>query len=142
MKSTLRVPELSFACQTRHNSERGYVLYEALLSVVILSIGIMALLEVSQKSIRGVQGSLTHGAARQLAESVLSELEIAALYDVRPDGILMNSGQANVKYQVQRQEWPAAVGVEEVSVTVSWNDRGKPGSITLTTLLPKPKGRR
>ncbi len=118
-------------------NERGYILFEALLSVTILSVGIVALLTASQESLRSVQlREHMYGPAQQVAEKILARYEIAALTGEALTA-LPESGQIDgFNYQAMRSEWLSDPALEQISVTVTWENRGKSGSLTLTTLLP------
>lgn len=140
MKFRSRAQELPCVRPTPASCEKGYVLFEALLAVIILSVGIVALIQVFQKSVQGVQfRQHYYGPARELAEAVLAKLEIDAIAGVQKEGTARYGESGAFSYTVVRSDWPAAPDLQKVSVTVRWTDRGKPGSITLTTLLPVVK---
>ncbi|MFQ5637215.1 MAG: hypothetical protein ACE5IR_04395 [bacterium] len=120
------------------NSENGYVLFEALLAVAILSIGMTALMQAFQKSVYAVQYRQHYSApARNFADALLAKFEIAAAVN-QIEAASMSGERGVFRYEFDTSDWPAAPYLQRVSVTVRWMDRGKPGSITLTTLFLKP----
>lgn len=137
MKLRLRRQKSPSGRRKHPSGEDGYVLFEALLSVVLLSVGIVALTQAFQKSVQAAQfRQHYYGPARELADAVLAELEDSSIKsNLETAGRLYGEGGV-FDYEVETSEWPAVPGLVRVSVTVRWTDRGKPGSITLTTLLP------
>ncbi|MFQ5706619.1 MAG: hypothetical protein ACE5HO_04170 [bacterium] len=125
----------------RPNHDQGYVLFEALVSVIILSVGLVAGVGMLKKSIQLVQLRKHYlTPARELAESILVELELGE-YGRPPQQILAAPDAKNpFHYQVVTSDWQGAGGLKQVQVIVSWSHRGKPGSFSLTTLLPATNG--
>ncbi|MFQ5650502.1 MAG: hypothetical protein ACE5IY_11220 [bacterium] len=120
--------------------ERGYILFEALLSVTILSVGIVALLSASQNSLRSVQvREHDYGPARHVAEEILTRFELDALSGVYSANLPRAGESGGFPYEVLVSDWGDVPGLQHLSVTVRWENRGRPGEITLTTLLPKPQ---
>ena len=111
------------------------MLLEALLSVILLSAGLLAIMQSLKTSIETIQFRRTYQApAQRLADSLLAEIELR-------NGGLTNSGivrgeRGHLTYEISSSDWPYAAQLKEVRVTVSWTNRGKPGSLSFTTLLP------
>ncbi|RMD96702.1 MAG: hypothetical protein D6814_10925 [Calditrichaeota bacterium] len=121
--------------QKKH--DRGFALLEALLSVLLLSVGLVAVVQAFQGSFRLVEvrrHDLTP--ARELAESLLAQLETGTLETVSLEPGTWEGSQNRFEYRVTVTPWPRLPDLYQVEVTVAWVDRGKPGQIRLTTLLP------
>lgn len=118
------------------------MLLEALLAVMVLSIGLLAVIQAVQKSVK-----VTHfrryylAPARQLADAVLADLALQSTSGKLGDGVVMRGERGTFRYEVMSWEWPVVPGLREVRVIVSWSDQGKPASLSLATLLPA-SGRR
>lgn len=118
-------------------SDSGYLLFEALLSVVVLSIGLVAVIRLVQNSTSMVHlRSHYLLPAQEVAESVLAEIETGAVPKYWMDGQTLYRSNVEFRVQVASSEWPLSTSLAKVEVVVRWIDRGKPGSLTLTTLVP------
>lgn len=122
---------------TVHRNERGFVLFEALLSILLLSIGMVALITMFQKAVRVVQfRQYYYAPARQVAESLLTQVELGMIPENDEGRIFKNEENMTFHYQINSEIWRNQTGLQQVTVIVNWSDRGKPGSLSLTTLLP------
>lgn len=127
--------------RTRSQNEQGYVLLEALVAAAILTFGLVAIMQVFQKSIQITQERRHFRApALQVAETLLAELELDAKVPGAMTHPLPSGSEGQFQYVVSNTAWPAAPGLQKIQVTVRWDDRGSSGSLSLTTLLPKNAG--
>lgn len=123
--------------QASRSSCSGYVLLEALLSVVLLSIGLVGVMQAVGQSIRLVQYRKSCLApARLLADSLLSSLEIGFAPEMLTATATTTGERGRFRYQIASAPWPGAPELRNVRVTVSWREHGKSGELSLTTLLP------
>ncbi|MFQ5604083.1 MAG: hypothetical protein ACE5HS_12530 [bacterium] len=128
--------KLMCAQQTIKTSENGFVLFEALLALALLSFGMIALIQVCQKSVHVLQfRQHYYRPALEIAENLLSKIELKPSASLMSENKLIKFDQKIFNCQVQTSEWSAVPGLNKVSVTVDWTDRGKHGSLTLATLL-------
>ncbi|MFQ5605509.1 MAG: hypothetical protein ACE5HS_19745 [bacterium] len=113
------------------------MLFEALLSILLLSIGMVALITMFQKAVRVVQfRQYYYAPARQVAESLLTQVELGMIPENDEGRIFKNEENMTFHYQINSEIWRNQTGLQQVTVIVNWSDRGKPGSLSLTTLLP------
>ncbi|MDZ7308720.1 MAG: hypothetical protein ONB49_16920 [candidate division KSB1 bacterium] len=109
--------------------------------MMILSLGLVALMAAFQHALRLTQlrrNCLTP--ARELAEQVLANLERGASLATPENNMTWSAEQNRLPCQISTSPWPVVPGLQQVRVAVSWMDHGKPGTVTLTTLLPDTVG--
>ena len=116
----------------RRGTERGYLLVEALIATVILSVGIIALLSAFQRSLQVAGVSVEHTAALALIEHKLmaieegpSEIGIGALVDS-----LAAAGGFEIEVEPVNTEGP----LQEVTITVRWEVAGRRSEVSLMSL--------
>lgn len=129
--------EKSMYSATWHRNEMGYVLFEALIAILLLTTGMLATMQAYRHTVYVAQYRRIYlQPAKALAESIMRRLELEALSGI-PDPDLVESGQQGpLRYDVERLPWNTSPTLEQIRVIVRWNDRGKPGQVSLTTLLP------
>ncbi len=126
----------SISCHKPRSSCSGYVLLEALLSVVLLAIGLVGVIHAVKQSIRLVQYRKTWLApAHALADSLLASLEIGFAPEILMASGITTGELGRFHYSIATAPWPAAPELRNVRVTVSWMEHGKAGELSLTTLL-------
>ena len=119
--------------QTNHKNEQGFVLIEALFSTILLSVSVILISQAFQNSIKTIQYRFFYlEPARELAESLLTDYEIKTRTGEK---IVMHGTAGRFDYRITRINWPVVDGLQKVEAIISWNDRGKPGEISLTTLF-------
>ena len=120
--------------------ETGYALLEAMFSVIILSVGIMAVVYTLRGNFR-LYAYQKHQLepALQFAEAWLQRLESqpsAPPASAELDSLLDRYG---MRVETQRSAWPGYPRLQHVRVVVRWRDGDRQRSLTLETLLPAPK---
>ncbi len=106
---------------------------EAMLSILILSIGLMAVLKIFLYTAQIVKHEIYfQEPARYLAESLLKRYQLGLLKSDRsaPDN------EQPFSWIISKSPWPNSSGLEKVSVTVQWRENEKNGAIVVTTLFP------
>ncbi|RMF69628.1 MAG: hypothetical protein D6743_01545, partial [Calditrichaeota bacterium] len=102
--------------------------------------GLVAISGVFQKATRAVAARKHFlEPARQLAQTLLTQQEMRALHKTEISTVAREGRKGPFRYRIERLRWPDSPGLERVEVTVSWRDRGKSGSVTLVTLLPRQR---
>ena len=115
------------------NDEKGYALMEAMLSILILSIGLMAVLKIFLYTSQIVKHEIYfQEPARSLAESLLKRYQLGLLKSDRSDPY----SEQPFSWIISKSPWPNSSGLEKVSVTVHWRENEKSGSVIVTTLFP------
>lgn len=123
--------------QTTESRERGYVLLEALFSVLILSVGLAAVIEAYKSAVRVVQfRQHVLAPAQALAENLMVRMELNATAAVPLEDLPLDGSNGRFQYHIEKSIWDAASNLQRVTVTISWTDRGTERSLALTTLLP------
>ncbi|KAA3617925.1 MAG: hypothetical protein DWQ05_07725 [Calditrichaeota bacterium] len=118
-------------------NENGYVLLEALFSILILSIGIIAALQALKTTLHALQyREYTLAPARQLAEKIMAEVELNTFAKLPNFSAATEGNIDSFHYQITKTKWPVGTSLNKITVKISWNDRGKPGTFSLTTILP------
>ena len=74
--------------------------------------------------------------AQELVNYVIAELELNAHNCNLEREQMIPVSKGLFDYKIITSDWPATPGLQQVQVIVTWSDRGKPGSLSLTTLLP------
>lgn len=118
--------------------EDGYVLLEALFAILILSVGIVVALQAMNSSLRATQYREHYLIpAQQLAEKIMTSIELNTFVGMPEPLGTMDGTIDRFQYKISRVEWPYNVNLRKITVSIAWNDRGKPGYFKLTTVLPK-----
>ncbi len=121
-------------------NKRGFLLYEVLLALAILSIGLVIVLRSFSTSLRAVRTSQNYFKATLLLEEKLWEVEKA---NSLPPGISQGSfpgSKFNWEVETSPIEEEGDVGLNAVKVTLSWRQGKRKGDIGLTTWMVKERG--
>jgi Tfp pilus assembly protein PilV len=116
----------------RRETEQGYLLVEALMATVILSVGIIALLSAFQRSVQVAGLSARHTAALTLIEHKLIAIEEGP--SESGTGALVDSLAAAQGFEVNMEPVDIEGPLDEITITVSWEDAGRRSAVSLTTL--------
>jgi hypothetical protein len=126
----------------RRAASSGYVLLEALFAVLLLSFGLVPIVQATQESLRALQRRRHYLApARELANNVLVAMALGAEPGEAANMIGISFEPDKLQYEVSTSAWPEVAGLRQVRVTVRWNDRGKAGAFSLVTLLSTQEAR-
>ncbi len=118
-------------------NKRGFLLYEVLLALAILSIGLVAVLHCFSTSLRAVGTSQNHFKATLLLEEKLWEVEREK--SLTPGIYQGNFPGKGFKWEVETSpiEEEGEVSLNAVRVTISWSEGGRKRHIGLTTWICK-----
>jgi type II secretory pathway pseudopilin PulG len=114
-------------------NEQGYLLIEVLIACIILSVGIVALLQSLGRAVEVARYSRNQAAALVLLENNLTRLEAElAGYDLTvPQDSMIATGDFSVASEAVDGEDP--IGATKVSVR--WKERGRIARCDATALL-------
>lgn len=147
MKSGLKRAKrgcMSVNRRTDNNTKRlenkqasGYILLEALLAILLLSVGMLAVVQAYNRAMHAVQLQQHYLApAKALAEALLTKQELQALTGLPVDDFAKEGRNGRFRYRIDYEDWQVAPNLQQVIVTVSWDDRGRPGNLAISALLP------
>ena len=129
------------ACRKMESTDSGVILIEVLVALTILSVGIVAALNLVQASRRAVSRAERMMQASWLLDEVLAR-------EVHREGVGPTAGSDGVfKWSTNRESWPPdsvdaswpSVPLELLTATVVWEDRGKQVSIDAVELCTVPQ---
>ncbi len=119
------------------NSSKGFTLVEILVSLVVLSIALLALagLMVSTTRNNATGGHLTEAAT--LAQDTLERLRVSPLASV-PTGVMIQNSFVGSTGIVYTGSWTAVADsatLDTVNITVTWTEAAKAHSINMVSKL-------
>ncbi len=126
---------------TKMSRFRGAFLLEALIAIVILSVGLTAVIRSFMIGLDAYQRNQEYQGAVILLENTLTDFLVQRYFDES----LVGSGQyeepfSGYQYKILADNVPDRPALREVSVTVSWKVRKKNRSLQATTyLLAEPQ---
>lgn len=119
------------------NNEKGFTLIEALIGLLVFTIGILATVSMQVSALQGNSIARNNTDAAAIAASVVEELK-GLPYDhpdlAAGDHALDNVGHHTVAYTVQDDSIIA--NTKSVRVSVGWNDGATARAVNLDYLLP------
>lgn len=118
----------------RCGGQYGFTLIETMVSLVVLSVGLVAVWNVlAMSSLAGQQDANTR-VALMLADNMLTEMSLSPIKQ-------LGRQQGRFDGPYQRYTWTSEVesspvdGLTQVVVRVHWQQRGQQRTVTLATLL-------
>ena len=125
----------------RNSNDDGFTLLEMMIALAIVSIALVSLLGLSNRSIlvqERIQ-RLTRGTL--LAQQLISEEELAGgvKRDWQPREDVFLEPYGDFRWQVSYQE-TLITNVKQVTVTVLWGDAARNEQVRLTSFLPVKEG--
>ena len=112
--------------------KRGFTLIEFLIALVILSIGLLGVLQALDMSMRHNLSTKLRGNAMMLADQAMAQ-QHAGIPNV---GAAVNNYTINaVVYTVNTVVGNLTANSKTVNVTVNWNDRGVARNHTVSTVI-------
>ncbi len=125
----------------RNSNDDGFTLLEMMIALAIVSIALVSLLGLSNRSIlvqERIQ-RLTRGTL--LAQQLISEEELAGgiKRDWQPREDVFLEPYADFRWQVSYQE-TLITNVKQVTVSVLWGDAARNELVRLTSFLPVREG--
>ncbi len=126
---------------TRHYNH-GFSLLEVLVAFTIAAVSLGILFQIYAKGTTSAIVGKEYAQAIVIAESKLAETGLSEGFDTGDrDGLENDKYHWLISIQNYEEEQPTdfviPLTLKEVSVTVSWQSRGKQRSITLNTLKPQ-----
>jgi Tfp pilus assembly protein PilV len=121
------------------SNERGYLLFEVIVAVAVLSVGLVMLLRCFAAPLRAVDVSEDHLTAALLLEEKMEELQTGYEWDSgATEGVF--SGQSDkFRWRIETTSYTPMPGqstdLAEVEVTVFWREENRERSIHLTSLI-------
>lgn len=125
-------------------NQKGFTLVEVLLSVVILTVGILLIAELQITGAKGNKNSKDMSSAVILAESKIEELKdvgFSSLIDGNfPVGTILPIDPSGASGGIFTRRWKIrpyknSSSMKYVVVNVNWADKGRSHTISLDTIL-------
>ncbi|MBX3605299.1 MAG: hypothetical protein KF788_08505 [Piscinibacter sp.] len=116
-------------------SHRGFGLVEALIGLLVLTLGLLAVLRAQPEWRRQAEVARQRSEALRLAQAELERLRAAPAAPM-PGESLIDDPASSTAYRLQREvdggSWP---GIVSLTVTATWTDHGgQPQQVRLPTL--------
>lgn len=118
-------------------ARRGMSLLEALATLVLVAVLVPAAMQAVTISLRAAQQARQDQEASLLAESRLNE--VLAARDATEFTGSGSFAPEFPEYRWELQSAPGDFGMTEVSITVTWQQRGRDRSLTLNTYVYLPE---
>jgi len=125
-----------------YTSNRGFTLIELLVAIVILSVGLLALLQTVNVALMHNSTNMFRNEAIQLADEQMA-LEMSKPFASITTGttnIRVISKQVNLtlkNYSVVKKGTTVSANTAHVTVNVYWKNKGQPYSHTISSMLSK-----
>ena len=116
----------------------GFTLLEIMVAFVILTIGLLGLLETVNVSIMHNMSNKLRSDAVMVADQVMMADRAGNFADLATGSWLKKSGVSGVEYTVTRTVTPQVPGMSStgsLTVTVAWLEKGRQKQHSLTTLI-------
>jgi type IV pilus assembly protein PilV len=117
-------------------SEEGFTLIEIMITLVILSIGLVALAGLQVSAIKGNAFSKRMTAAVSIANQKLEQLKDTAYANILSESSTQIT-QSNIQFtrQVTVTNNSPLANTKTVNVTVTWSDGSNSHSVPITTII-------
>lgn len=121
--------------------KKGFSLIEVLIAVVVIGIGFMAAASMQGMSISSNSNSNYLTSATYLAQDKIEQLRRLAYTDITmvgsPESSIDDMGQSGGIFNRSWTVTPDSPGLmmKTVSVTVTWNERGRSHRLVMTTVI-------
>ena len=126
----LRVSRGKGPCMIKHE---GFSLLEILVTIVIFSLGVLALAATQVINIKGTGLNKDAGIAASLAQKQLENLKNTAFDSATPNTVGVTQGKMNVSWDVTTYG-TAPNRYKDVTVTIFWEGK----SISCCTIITEP----
>lgn len=131
----------------QHNKEKGFTLLEAMIAILVLTIGIVAVLQIFPLALSIEKASQMRTQAIELAQEKIEEKTSKSYWDI-PTGTSTEAELSSPFEDFSRetkvsfvdsdfQESPSDTGLKKIEVTVSWEFPLRIGEkqVKITTLI-------
>ena len=127
----------------RHPRLSGFTLVEALVALLVLSVGLVAVARLQADLLLGSRQAKARGEATAIARQQIEYLRSSSIRRSPAPLSMAGTRTQTGSHQVYRVEWhaiPAAgMNYARTIVRVHWTDRAGPHQIQLTTLVANPE---
>ena len=127
----------------RNSRLSGFTLLEALVALLVLSVGLVAVARLQADLLLGSRQAKARGEATAIARQQIEHLRSSSIRRSRGPLSVAGARTQTGSHQVYRVEWhtmPAAgMNYARTIVRVHWTDRSGPRQIQLATLLADPE---
>lgn len=113
--------------------QKGFLLLEVMLSLIIMSVGIAAVIKTYSISLRAQKHAQCHTFAFMLADRIHQEIEAAVIEDLKG----REETRIGLFHWIVETEPVYAAEFEVAAVRVSWEERSIGYEISLSNLYPK-----
>lgn len=123
------------------HTEKGFTLLEFLVAIVILMVGLLGLLETLNLGINQNRGNKLRNDAIMLADQVMANQRVRVFADISATNAIqpVNAGAAFINYSVVKAVTVLTATSKNVAVNISWRERGKIKSHSLSTVISNEK---
>lgn len=108
----------------------GFTLVELMVVLVILTIGLLPLALVQTRAQQDVLETGQFSNAVQLAQLQMESAKALGFGNIPSD-----SGMVDVVYNWNRQVQNISPGLDQITLNVSWSEKGKPRNIVIRNLI-------
>jgi prepilin-type N-terminal cleavage/methylation domain-containing protein len=120
--------------------QRGFTITEALITLLILAIGLAGVSRLQREVLRGFGQAKARSEALALAEQQLETLRTVTqpeAYSADDSGELLHLAGTNSRYDLHWQITPASLGDHyRLHISVQWQDPAGDQEITLDAIIP------
>ena len=120
-------------------NRKAFTLIEVVIALAILAIGLLGLVSVLSKTIFGIRGSGKRTKAVELAMAKMEELKNRPFYPVVSSTYtyVLTDGSDEYSLTWVSVDSTPVNNCKRLDVTVTWTERNRPQSVTLSTVVSK-----
>jgi prepilin-type N-terminal cleavage/methylation domain-containing protein len=115
----------------RARADRGFTLVELMVVIVILSVGLLPLAFVQTRAQQDVAHSGRRTEALAVAQAVMETARAQGF------GAIANANGATGNYNWTQTVQLVSTGLDQVTVTVTWNDVGQQREVTIIDMVAR-----
>jgi prepilin-type N-terminal cleavage/methylation domain-containing protein len=121
--------------------KRAFSLIEVVISMAILSIGLIGAIRVFPVGLRASKRAEQASLATLAAERTLESWKLKSWQELSPGETVIQQGSFDITVSIDQPTLEGLVdasSLRRVSVTVSWSSEGRPRSFSVVTYLARP----